>query len=140
MDLQHDFDLTCSSPTTWPLSAVSHRVMVMYLGQIAEMAPSDQLYARPRHPTPQPYSPRSDPDPDASDRRHQIVLSGDIPSPTAPPPGCRFHTRCPQPGRGARDRPTAAAGARDAPQHHTAYVPWRTGSSSGAECRDGGQR
>ena len=98
MDLQHDFDLTYLfiAHDLAVVEQVSHRVMVMYLGQIAEMAPSDELYARPRHPyTAALLSAVPIPNPDVSDRRHQIVLIGDIPSPAAPPPGCRFHTRCP---------------------------------------------
>jgi oligopeptide/dipeptide ABC transporter ATP-binding protein len=132
MDLQHDFDLTYLfiAHDLAVVEQVNHRVMVMYLGQIAEMAPSDQLYARPRHPyTAALLSAVPIPDPDVSDRRHQIVLTGDIPSPTAPPPGCRFHNAL----SASRTEvpagcPAAAAGARGRAQHDTAcYVPLANG-------------
>ena len=75
---------------------VSDDVGVMYLGQLVELCAADEIYARPAHPYTQGLlSSVPIPDPVAARRRDTVGLEGDLPSPIAPPAGCRFHTRCP---------------------------------------------
>ena len=95
-DLKAEFGLTLLV-VAHGLGVIRHmsdRVAVMYLGQIVELAPVDALFDDPLHPYAQALL-ASAPNPSPRARKARVLLEGDIPSATRPPPGCRFHTRCP---------------------------------------------
>ena len=96
-DLQAEYKLTYLF-VAHNMSVVEHiadRVGVMYLGKLVEVAPRGELFRNPRHPYTKALM-SAIPVPDPRNKRERIILKGDVPSPIKPPPGCRFHTRCPE--------------------------------------------
>jgi oligopeptide/dipeptide ABC transporter ATP-binding protein len=132
-ELQRKLDLTYIF-IAHDLSVVRHvsdRIAVMYLGRIVEIAETEDLFLRPRHPyTKALLSAVPSPDPDFQ-AGEQIILSGDVPSPRHPPTGCRFHPRCPRAqSRCTTDDPVLTVTVGDATNHAAAcHFPVADGQS-----------
>ena len=97
-ELQREFDLSLIfiSHDLSIVRHICHRIMVLYLGNVMELADRDSIYANPKHPyTKALISAVPIPDPEIERNKERIVLTGDLPSPLSPPSGCVFRTRCP---------------------------------------------
>ena len=95
-DLQEEMGLTYLfiSHDLNVVRRISNRVCIMYLGTMCEYGATGDIFAHPRHPYTS-FLLSAVPVTDPADRQEKKLISGELPSPMAPPPGCRFHTRCP---------------------------------------------
>jgi len=136
LDLKDDFQLTYLfiSHDLHVVRYISDRVMVMYLGQIVEIAQSEALFATPRHPYTAALL-ESMPSIDPDNRTQEVPLTGEPPNPIDPPPGCRFHTRCPHAEAiCSATVPTLSAAVSDGPlrNHRVACLMFQPGSGHSA--------
>ena len=126
MELQAEFGMSLIfiSHNLAVVRHISHRIMVLYLGRVMEIADRDTLYRAPRHPYSKALiSAVPIPDPDLERSKQRMVLEGDLPSPVSPPSGCVFRTRCPiADGRCAREVPVLEKAGAD---HRVACHHWR---------------
>lgn len=121
-DLQADYHLAYLF-ITHDLNVVRYiadRVAVMYLGKLAEVAPSETLFSNPQHPYTQALL-SANPLPDPTVQRERILLPGDVPTPLNPPSGCRFHTRCPQVMEHCKTIPPPLIQIGKPEDHHTVW-------------------
>lgn len=144
-DLQSEFGLTYLF-IAHDLDVVRHvsdSVLVMYLGRVAEQGPRNPVYETSRHPyTAALLSAAPAADPESAAARRRILLTGDVPSPINPPPGCRFHPRCPK-GQDlcARSVPPLEVKAGDVGDHLTAcHFPVQAGETLAASAEEGAAR
>jgi oligopeptide/dipeptide ABC transporter ATP-binding protein len=98
LSLQRDFDLTYLfiSHDLGVVRHVSDRIAVMYLGRIVELGDADSVYSEPKHPYTAALLSAVPKGEEGEVSRDRVVLTGDVPSPVDPPPGCPFHPRCPK--------------------------------------------
>jgi oligopeptide transport system ATP-binding protein len=96
IDLQEEYQLAYLfiSHDLAVMRHISHRIAVMYLGRIVEITDKRTLFTRPMHPYTEALLSAA-PIPDPKKKRERLIIQGDVPSPSKPPPGCHFHTRCP---------------------------------------------
>jgi len=134
-DLQRDFDLTYLF-IAHDFSVVRHlcnKVAVMYLGRIVELGETDALFENPQHPyTEALLSAVPVPDPSIEKRRKRILLTGDVPSPLNPPPGCPFHPRCRYAQDSCRVETPALNEVRDAHFAACPVLPFKDAPSAAA--------